>query len=70
MESNQNDMLLKALQDTAHVQLAKTSSIVGFILAANEHGSLEQSVAHGALWTFSDYLENLQSLFERLNGQC
>ena len=67
--TNRENMGLKTLKNIIHVQLTKTNSIVGLMLAANEHEKLNQSLAHGALWSISDYLEDLQGLFERLNEQ-
>ena len=63
------DMALTSLKNIIHIQLTKTSSIIALMLAANEHEKLEQSLAHGALWVVSDYLEDLQGLFERLSEQ-
>ncbi len=63
------DMAITSLKNIIHVQLTKANSIVGLMLAANEHEKLEQSLAHGALWAISDYLEDLQGLFERLSNQ-
>ena len=68
--SKQPDMVITPLKNIIHVQLTKISSIVGLMLAANEHEKLEQSLSHGALWAISDYLEELQGLFERLSNQC
>ena len=67
--SKQPDMAITSLKNIIHVQLTKTNSIVGLMLAANEHEKLKQSLAHGALWAVSDYLEGLQALFERLSNQ-
>ena len=71
MEStNKTDMALNSLKNTIETQLTKANSIVGLMLAENEHERLAQSTAHGALWVVSDCLEDLRTLCVRLSEQC
>lgn len=57
----------QATIDIVHTQLIKTTSIIDLILMANEHQKLEQNIVHGALWAVSDYLEDLENLFARVD---
>lgn len=43
--------------------LAKIHSILELMSLANENGPIKQGVAHGAIWVISDYLGNLEDLF-------
>ena len=53
--------------DSSIALFTKIHSILDLMILANENAPIKQIIAHGAIWAVSDYLSDLETLFNSLS---
>lgn len=64
---NYSDKVFHTLKDIIHMQFTKANGIISLLLLSGE--GIDRKTEYGALWAVSDYLEDLEKLFNKFSEQ-